>query len=142
MVFVIRDANNSSQRDVALLAVFCCVALGACSSVNTRTADGQPIRMTREAFAEYVEETFRYHNRVVNDIILASSFGDEDSAAEPALVRAEEEMAALCLPLNEMVSATIEGHEPSLWEKTLLLNQVPACEAATRRVERLIPAAF
>ena len=127
------------RANAALFSCLCVIALGACSGVNTRTADGQPIRMTRDEFAEYVETTFRYHNRIVNELILASSLGDEDVVVDASLLSAEEDMAAICQPLNEMVSATIEGRELSFWSKLQLVNQVPACEAATRRVENVIP---
>jgi hypothetical protein len=118
------------------------LALSACTGVNTRTADGRGVRMTRAEFAEYVETTFRHHNRVVNELITASILGDEEIPIDPALIRAEEDMDASCQPLNEMVTATIEGRELSFWAKMRLLDQVPLCEAATRRVEAMIPAAF
>ncbi|MDP6184177.1 MAG: hypothetical protein QF609_10190, partial [Gammaproteobacteria bacterium] len=89
------------RANAALFSCLCVVALGACSGVNTRTADGQPIRMTRDEFAEYVETTFRYHNRIVNELILASSLGDEDVVVDASLLSAEEDMAAICQPLND-----------------------------------------
>ena len=93
------------------------VTLCACSGVNTYDADGKPIRMSREDFGEYVESTFRYHNRVVSELITVFSMSDEDIPFAPALIRAEEDMAARCQPINEMVSAMIEGREQSLWAK-------------------------
>lgn len=118
------------------------VLLNACSGVNTRTTEGQPIRMSNEEFAEYVESTFRYHNRVVNEMITMFSLSGEEIPFEPALVKAEEDMDASCQPLNEMVMATIEGRELSTWAKLQLLNQVPECAAATRRVESVLPDSF
>ena len=135
-------ARCSLWINAAPFLCFCCLALGACSGINTRTPDGQPIRMTRNEFAEYVETTFRYHNGIVNELILATSLGEDEVAIDPSLVRAEEDMATKCQPLNEVVSATIEGRELSLWTKLRLPNQVPACEAATRRVGNMIPGAF
>ena len=124
---------------ILLILIF---TLCACSGVNTRTADGRPIRMTREEFAEYVETTFRYHNRIVNELITTFVMSSDEIPFDPALIRAEEQMAASCRPLNEIVSATIERREPSLWTKLQLLNQVPVCAAATQRVEGLIPTIF
>ena len=125
-----------------LLTLIICVLLTACSGVNTRTAEGQPIRMTKDEFAEYVESTFRYHNRVVNEMITIFSLSGDEIPFEPALVRAEDNMDARCQPLNEMVMATIEGRELSMWAKLQLINQVPECAAATRRVESVLPASF
>ena len=137
-----RAVSKSRWRRLLPFGLLFLVTLGACSGVNTRTADGRPIRMTRAEFAEYVETTFRYHNRVVNELITASILGDEEIPIDPSLIRAEEDMDASCQPLNEMVTATIEGRELSFWAKMQLLNQVPSCAAATRRVEAMIPAAF
>ncbi len=128
------------ERRVAALALP--LVLGACAGVNTRNIDGEPVRMSREAFANYAEQTFRYHNRVVNDLITATSFGDESVLEDTTLVRAEERMAHRCKPLNNMVSATIEGRELSYWAKIRLLEAVPECAAASRAVEERIPELF
>jgi len=98
--------------------------------------------MSRDEFAEYVESTFRYHNKIVNELITAFIISAEEIPFDPVLIRAEEQMAAGCRPLNEMVLATIEGRELSRWAKLQLMNQVPVCAAATRRVESLIPTNF
>lgn len=99
--------------------------------------DGRAVRMTRDEFAEYLESTFRYHNETVNNLISALSYSDEFEASA-AREKAEEEMSALCQPLNNMVTATLEGRQLSFWSKLLLPNQVPKCAAASRRVEREI----
>ena len=120
-------------------AVGVVVLLGACSSVSTKTPEGSSTSMSREEFADYVETTFRHHNAVVNELITASSLGDEEAFTDPVLIRAEEEMAAACRPLNDVVTATIEKRELSFWTKLQLPNQVPQCAAASRHVETLIP---
>ena len=129
-----------ARRNINLLIVS--LALGACSGVNTREPDGRLVRMSKDEFAEYVEATFRHHNRIVNDLILASSLADEELLLDPALLKAEETMASACHPLNAMVSATIEGRELSFWSKLRLIDQVPECAAATNRVKELIPESF
>ena len=96
--------------------------------------DGQLVRMTRDEFAEYVEATFRYHNQTVNNLITEFSYSDE-LAPSTALVKAEEDTSALCQPLHNMVTATLEGRQLSFWSKLLLPNQVPKCAEASRRVE-------
>ena len=114
----------------------------ACKSVNTRNEVGTPMRMTKQEFAAYTEATFRHHNTVMNDLILLSSLGSEEELADPQLVRAEHDMTEACKPLNEMVTATIEGVPLTMWSKLQLPNQVPACEAATQRVEAVMPETF
>ncbi len=118
------------------------LVLGACVGVTTRDVDGEPVRMSREEFADYAEQTFRYHNRVVNELIIQTSFGDESAAADPALIRAEERMAERCQPLNNMVTATIEGKDLSYWAKIRLLDAVPECAAASRAVEARVREMF
>jgi len=135
----VKLASNEFLQNLTPLGLIVLLGLQGCAGVNTRTADGEPVHMSRDQFAAYVEETFRYHNRVVNDLITASSMSDEEVVFDQRLVRAEETMAEKCLPLNEMVTANIEGRDLSLWAKMRLPQQVPECEAASRNVEALMP---
>ena len=122
-------------------SALCCV-LSACG-INTRDDNGAPVRLTTEEFAEYVETVFRHHNRVVNELILETSLSDDPDLVLPqTLLSAERIMVEKCQPLNEMVTATIEGRELSRWTKLLLIDQVPACSASSRRVEALIEKIF
>ncbi|MGR9090830.1 MAG: hypothetical protein ACU85U_09655 [Gammaproteobacteria bacterium] len=140
--FVMRREAVACRRERCAAALAIPLVLCACAGVNTLNADGEPVRMSREAFAEYAEQTFRYHNRVVNDLITATSFGDEAVVEDMALLRAEERMAARCQPLNNMVTATIEGRELSYWAKIHLLESVPECADASRTVEARIREMF
>ena len=122
--------------------VFFVVSLVGCG-VNTHTAEGMPVRMTKEEFADYVERVFRHHNNVVNELILATSLSDDPELELPSgLLAAEKLMVAKCQPLNDMVSATIEGREMSTWSKLLLIDQVPSCAKWSQRVEGLIEESF
>lgn len=123
------------------LVVFVSSLVGC--GVNTRTAEGMPVRMTKEEFADYVEQVFRHHNNVVNELILATSLSDDPELELPGgLLAAEKSMVAKCQPLNDMVSATIEGREMSTWSKLLLIDQVPSCAKWSHRVEGLIEESF
>jgi hypothetical protein len=116
------------------------VSLVGCTSIQVRYPDGSMEYKTKEEFAAYVEDVFRYHNGVLNDLITATAFMDEaELDADSALVRAEEAMALSCLPLNEAVSAAVEGGELGFFEKMKLPEAVPACERASRRLESLLP---
>tara|TARA_B100001123_G_scaffold434695_1_gene561707 strand:- start:33 stop:491 length:459 start_codon:yes stop_codon:yes gene_type:complete len=134
-----RGIGQWRRRALANLVLTVFFMLCACSEVSVTNAEGERVRMSREDFAEYAEATFRHHNRVVSELITVFSMSDEDIPFTPALIRSEEDMAARCKPLNEMVLAMIEGREQSFWARLKLLNQVPLCELATQRVEQLIP---
>ncbi len=112
----------------------------SCSSVQVRYPDGSIETRSRADFKAYVEQVFRYHNRVVNDLILATSLLDtEELDSASPLVRAEEAMAHACQPLNDVVAASIEGREIGFFHKLQLPEAVPACEAASRKLEALLP---
>lgn len=115
-------------------------ALAACSTVQVRYPDGTTAYHGREQFAAYVEHVFRYHNRVLNDLIMATALapaGDEPS--DPTLQRAERRMTDSCRALNAAVTARIEGRRLGFFQGLALPEAVPACEAASRRLEALIP---
>jgi hypothetical protein len=117
------------------------LVLTACTTIQTSTPEGQSVTMTEAEFSAYVERVFRHHNKVYNELMDGPDSEDEaeDGGATPKLLNAEEDMIHVCLPLNEVVAATVGGSQPSLKSKWQLLSAVPACEAATRRVEALIP---
>ncbi len=116
------------------------LALAACATVQVHYPDGRTERHSREAFASYVEAVFRYQNRVVNDLIVATSLSPDPAALEDAaLMRAERDMAAACQALNTAVAARLEGREIGFFHKLELPRAVPACEAASRRLEQLLP---
>lgn len=108
--------------------------------MQVRYPDGTTAQQSREEFAAYVEYVFRYQNRVVNELIVAASLLSEEAlAGDPELVRAEESMATICRPLTDAVTARIEGRDIGFFHKLQLPESVPACEAASRRLERLLP---
>ncbi len=108
--------------------------------MQVRYPDGSIEYKSKEDFERYVEAVFRYHNRVENDLITATAFMDETKLdPNSPLVRAEETAAARCKPLNDIVSATIEGRELGFFLKLQLPEAVPACEKASQRLEALLP---
>lgn len=123
------------------LGVFAAIALlSACSSVKVRYPDGTVRRMSEAEFADYVQRVFRYHNHVMNDLIVEMSLrGDDDLLSSRRVVRAEDHMAVVCRPLNDAVTASMEGHMLGFSEKLKLPSAVPACEQATRALEKLLP---
>ncbi len=121
------------------LATIIIATVVGCTSVQVRYPDGSTEYKTKNEFALYVEEVFRYHNGVVNNLIIVTAFMDEGKLDEYSpLVRAEEAMADVCWPLNDAVSATIEGRELGFFRQIRLLEAVPACEQASHHVAELL----
>ncbi len=116
----------------------------ACTTVRTKTPEGEAVTMTESEFAAYVEHVFRHHNRVYNELINDLSMVEDNEGPNPApeLLKAEAKMLNACLPVNEIVSAMSEGHNPGMKSKIQLIDAVPDCEIATRKVEKLIPQEF
>jgi len=97
--------------------------------------------MTQQEFAAYVERVFRHHNMVYNTLIteLALENPDYSDTENAELHQAEKKMLSVCAPLNEVVSAQAEGRRLDVAVYMKLTRSVPECEAATERVEGLIP---
>ena len=128
----------SRRLRVGFLGVI--VFIASCGMVQVRYPDGTTEYQSVDEFAAYVEEVFRYHNRVVNDLIVATSLmGEEELDEEAPLVQAEEKMAAVCQPLNQAVSAIIEGRELGFFHKLQIPEAAPACAAASKQLEALLP---
>ena len=130
----------STVRANRRLTILVLAGLSACSSVQIRCPDGSIDYKSKDDFAHYVEEVFRYHNRVEDDLITATAFmNDIELDKDSPLVRAEEATAKSCHLLNDAVSATIEGRELGLLQKLQLPEVVPACEKASQVLEALLP---
>ena len=109
-----------------------------CTSVKTRKPNGEEVVMSKDQFAQYVEHVFRYHNQVMTELMESSEEHHEQSQVT-ALKNAERSMISACEPLNEVVSETLSGENVGLKLKMQLSDAVPACEAASQAVEKLIP---
>lgn len=104
--------------------------------MRTKTPEGEPILMDEAEFAGYFEQVFRHHNTVVNESLytLPAALGDDNDP----VANAEITMDHACQPLNEAASTAATGGTPDFWTKMKLLDAVPECEAATRRLEKLL----
>ncbi len=114
--------------------------LPGCSTITTHDSAGEAVTMSQEEFAQYVEHVFRYHNQVMSELIESAEDRAGQNAAETRrLDAAEKSMVDACEPLNEIVSESLSGEEVGLTLKMDLADTVPACEAASKAVEELIP---
>ncbi len=114
------------------------ILCAGCSSIHTKTPEGEPVVMNEADFAAYFEHVFRHHNNVVNELLYVST-GNLDGGNDP-MSAAEMKMDHACQPLNEIAAAAAGGQPADFWTKMQLMDAVPECEAATRRLEKLLPA--
>lgn len=126
--------STRTQRYALLVAL--AAALDGCAAIATHGVNGEPMTLSQEEFARYVERVFRHHNQVMNALIEA---GDTEDTGDGALPAAEARMTEACAPLNEVVSESLSGASADLQTQMALIDAVPACEAATRTVEGLLP---
>lgn len=94
--------------------------------------------MTTEQFSAYFERVFRYHNRVMNDLINYSADRPEDSDDNRAISEAEATMVEACELLNDVVAAESVSEHVDFRTKRQLPQAVPECEAATQHLEVLL----
>jgi hypothetical protein len=100
----------------------------------------QNLVMNQEEFGKYVEQVFRYHNQVMNELIEAAESRNElEPEDAKQLSAAEANMIELCHPLNDVVAGHLTGESIGLATEIGLANTVPACEEASHLVEDLIP---
>ncbi|MEQ8234795.1 MAG: hypothetical protein RLW61_02485 [Gammaproteobacteria bacterium] len=118
---------------MAMLAV-----LPGCGALAPRDEASGDEAFSGGGFAAYAERVFRYHNHVVDDLIIATELGADTRGEDTRLVRAEHEMVRACRPLNEAVSARLEGRGIGLWQRLRLPVTVAACERASRHLARLL----
>ena len=124
---------------ISLITTTLAVASG-CSSVVTHNSNGEAVTMSQEAFSQYLEQVFRYHNQVMSELIESSDDrSDQTSSQNWLLADAEKKMVALCEPLNEIVSESLSGENVGLKLNMGLVDSVPACEEASKRVDDLLP---
>ena len=116
-----------------ILTLLMCVS---CTTIHTKTPEGESVTMDEEQFAAYVEQVFRHHNTVVDESLFVMPGGSV--ATNDPVSLAEMKMHHACQPLNEVVSATATGQSADGWSKMKLADSVPECEAATRILEKLI----
>lgn len=129
---------HSRLTRLAHLAVLLGPGLYGCATVHTRTLDQGDVNMTEAEFAAQVERVFRYHNKIMNELIAGLPSLSDDEETDSELSDAEEDMNEACEPLNEVISDESVFRSSSFWTKRKLPEAVPECEEATLRVETLL----
>ncbi|MDD2768408.1 MAG: hypothetical protein PHT19_06720 [Methylococcus sp.] len=127
------------HKGIVGIALFMEIFLAACTTISTRTPEGDQVTMNEKEFAIYVEHVFRHHNHVLNELITSPTMAqgvadsDEDDVAD-----AEMDMIRTCDPLNEVVAAEAEQRHASFSTLMKLADVVPECETLTRELEILL----
>ena len=135
-------AINLCSKRIEKIAVMLLLGffVQGCTNITTHKKSGEEVVMTQEQFEKYVEQVFRYHNQVMNELIESSDELAEQNPTDAKKIKAaEKKMVQACHPLNEVVSESIAGETASLKVKMELADTVPVCEDASRQVDDLMP---
>lgn len=92
--------------------------------------------LSKEEFAHYVEEVFRFQNRMTSEVMMLSA-GDEGGDFS-GLLKSEQHMQQVCAPLNEYVSRDIDGLGTSLTLRRKVVKTTLDCDHAAHEVEVLL----
>ncbi|MGR8940239.1 MAG: hypothetical protein ACU83V_05590 [Gammaproteobacteria bacterium] len=92
--------------------------------------------MNKEVFAHYVEEVFRFQNRMASEVMMLTT--SDEGGNFGALLRSEQRMQDVCRPLNEFVSRDIDGLGTSLALQRKVVKTTMDCDHAAHEVETLL----
>jgi len=89
--------------------------------------------LSREEFAHYVEEVFRFQNRMTSEVMMLTAA--DDSANFSAVLKSEQQMQQACAPLNEYVARNIDGLSNGLALQRQVVKSALECDHAAHAVE-------
>ena len=92
--------------------------------------------MNKEVFAHYVEEVFRFQNRMTSEVMMLGEV--EEGSDLAALLRSEQQMQEVCRPLNEYVARDIDGLGNSLFLQRKVMKTTVDCDHSAHDVEMLL----
>jgi hypothetical protein len=92
--------------------------------------------LSKEAFARYVEEVFRFQNRMTSEVMMLTAMDEDDDFS--GLLKSEQRMQRVCAPLNEYVSRDIEGLGSGLSLQRQVVKTALDCDRAAHEVDRLL----
>ncbi len=93
--------------------------------------------LSRDAFEVYVEQVFRFQNRLTNEVMLLS-LRSEDLNQYNDIFLAEHEMHEICRPLNEYVANSMDEQNVGLLLMRRVERSVVPCEHAAQNVDLLL----
>ncbi|WP_341327513.1 hypothetical protein [Methylotuvimicrobium sp. KM2] len=93
--------------------------------------------LSRDAFEVYVEQVFRFQNRLTNEVMLLS-LRSEDINQYNDIFLAEHKMHEICSPLNEYAAKSMDGQNAGLLLMRRVERSVVPCEQAAHYVDLLL----
>lgn len=91
---------------------------------------------SREDFEHYVEQVFRFQNRLTSDMMMLQE--NNDFKGNEKLLQAEQVMRQQCDPLNEYVARDVDGQSSGFFLRRRVENTAVDCERAAKELELLI----
>jgi hypothetical protein len=92
--------------------------------------------LSKEEFAQYVEEVFRFQNRMTSEVMMLTTSDEGDNFS--VLLKSEQHMQQVCAPLNEYVSRNIDGLSNGLGLQQQVVKTALDCDRAAHEVEVLL----
>jgi hypothetical protein len=92
--------------------------------------------LSKEEFAQYVEEVFRFQNRMTSEVMMLTTAEEGDNFS--VLLKSEQHMQQICAPLNEYVSRNIDGLSNGLGLQRQVVKTALDCDRAAHEVEVLL----
>lgn len=88
---------------------------------------------TLEAFAQRVENVFKFQNSMTNAVMLLETEPSE------TILDAEQKMQLVCEPLNEYASREIDGLSADFALQKRVEQTAVSCEKAAQQLQSLLP---
>jgi hypothetical protein len=92
--------------------------------------------LSKEEFAKYVEEVFRFQNRMTSEVMMLMTA--EEGENYSVLLKSEQHMQQVCAPLNEYASRNIDGLSNGLSLQRQVVKTAMDCDRAAHEVELLL----
>jgi hypothetical protein len=92
--------------------------------------------LSKEEFALYVEEVFRFQNRMTSEVMMLTT--TDEAGDLSGLLKSEQHMQQVCAPLNEYVSRDIDGLSSGLSLQQQVVKTALDCDRAAHEVEVLL----
>lgn len=128
------------KRGLVTATLLCAnIPLGGCVGA-VELANGRRIPLNSQEFEDYVEDVFKFQNRVADELgfALVDMAATDSTRQAVELEDAEERLLAACSGLNELATARRDGLRLGVRRKLELARQVPACEQAATAAASLM----
>lgn len=95
-----------------------------------------PIGHSREEFEHYVEEVFRFQNKMTSEVMMLLETAEAGNHEQ--LLQSEQHMHRICEPLNEYVSRDIDGLSTGFFLRRQVVKSTLDCDHAAHEVKALL----